>query len=268
MHRQRTRYTLFALAVLVVLAGASPALAAVELEESFDRSFDLGSGGSVAVANVNGSVQVEAWDRDEVRVLAVKKVKAGSRSSAEEALEQVRVEIDRRGDRLEIETELPRRESGFFSWLVGNQVQANVRYEISVPRSTDVEIRTVNGKIRVEGVRGRVQADTTNGGIEMTGLRGSVRAGTVNGGIDVALVQVEDGRDMRLSTTNGGIDLRIPRDVRATIDAQTVNGGIGLEGIDADVSRRGRRHLNADLNGGGPEIRLSTTNGGIDIHGR
>lgn len=264
MHRHRLISTVF---VVAALLAAAPAFA-VELEERFDRTYDLGSGGSIAVANVNGSVRVEAWDRDEVRVEAVKRVKSGSRSKAEDVMGRIEVAVEQRGDHLEIETRLPRNgDSGFLDWLVGNDSNAQVSYEIRVPRSTDVEVDTVNGKVRIAGVAGRVEANTTNGGIEMADLRGSVQAGTTNGGIDVELSEVADGRDMRLSTTNGGISLRLPRDVRASVDADTTNGGIDIEGLDADVRSRGRRHVEADLNGGGPEIRLTTTNGGIKIMG-
>lgn len=265
MHRHRLIPAVLAVAALVA---AAPAFA-VQIEERFDHTYDLGAGGSIAVANVNGSVQVEAWDRDEVRVEAVKKVKSGSRSKAEDVMKRVEIEVEQRGSHLEIDTKLPRNgDSGFLDWLVGNDVNANVTYQIRVPRSTDVEVDTVNGKVRIEGVAGRVEANTTNGGIEMADLRGSVHAGTTNGGIDVELTEVADGRDMRLSTTNGGISLRLPQDVRASVDADTTNGGIDIEGLRADVRSRGRRHVDADLNGGGPEIRLTTTNGGIRISGK
>lgn len=267
MHRNRSTLVAFALILLALVAGAAPALA-VEIEETLDKSYDLGSGGSIAVANVNGSVRIEAWDRNEVRVEAVKKVKAGSRSKAEEVMDAIDVVITRRGDHLEIDTRLPRGgDGGFLDWLVGNHANANVSYKVTVPRDTDVEVDTVNGKVRVAGVSGRVEASTTNGGIEMVDLRGSVSAGTTNGGIEVALSRVDAGRDMRFSTTNGGITLHLPRDVRASIDADTTNGGIDLDGIEADVHRRSRRSLEADLNGGGAEIRLTTTNGGIHISG-
>lgn len=264
MHRNRLIPTAFALALLLT---AAPALA-VEIEERFDQRYDLGAGGSVAVSNVNGAVLVKAWDGDQVRVEAVKKVKAGDRAAAREIMQKLRIDIERRGDHLEIDTELPRRENGLLDWVFGNQVNANVSYTISVPHSTDIEVDTVNGKIEVRGVAGRVVADTTNGGIHMSDVRGSVDAGTTNGGIEVALSEVAGDRAMRFSTTNGGIRLSLPRDVRASVEADTTNGGIDMEGLHADVRSHGRRHLKADVNGGGPRIELSTTNGGIRISGR
>lgn len=264
MNRVRFAYAACALALLFT---AAPAFA-VELEERVDQRYDLGAGGSVSVSNVNGAVTVQGWDGDEVRVEAVKKVKAGSRDSAEEAMRRLEVRIDHRGDRLEIDTKLPKKSDGLFDWMFGNHSNANVTYTVSVPRRTDVEVDTVNGKVRIRGVAGRVEAGTTNGGIDMEDVRGSVKAATTNGGIDVELTEVTAGQGMRFSTTNGGIHLTLPRDARVSVDADTTNGGINLDDLSADIRSQSRRHLRADVNGGGPEIELSTTNGGIRIQGR
>lgn len=266
MHRTR-RIPITCAAALALLA-AAPALA-VEVEERFDEIYELAPGGSVAVANVNGAVVVEGWDRDEVRVVAVKKAKAASRDRARELLERLEVRVDHRPDRIEIDTRRPESSSGFFGWLFGNESHGHVSYTLSVPRRSDVEVDTVNGKVHVRDLEGHVEADTTNGGIEVEDVRGSVDAGTTNGGIRVLLADVSGDRSMRFSTTNGGIHLTLPRDVRATLEASTTNGGIDLENLPAaDVRSHGRRHLRASINGGGSKIELSTTNGGIKIQGR
>jgi hypothetical protein len=262
----RTRWSLVAVAAVLLLA-ASPALG-IELEKRLQKSYDLGSGGEVAVSNVNGSVVVEGWDRDVVRVEAVKKVRAGSRARAEEALERLEVRVSREGDRLEIRTRRPEGSSGVFAWVFGNHVQGGVSYTVSVPRRTDVEVDTVNGRVTIRGVAGEVEADTTNGRIDVEDVSGSVDAGTTNGGIRVALRAVGEGRSMRFSTTNGGIQLSLPRSARVSLDASTTNGGIDLDDLPADDRSQSRRHLRAEVNGGGPEIRLTTTNGGIKISGR
>lgn len=263
----RTRSIPAALAFVLALLVAAPALA-VEVQERFEKTYDLGAGGEVSVGNVNGAVVLEGWDRDEVRVVAVKKAKASSRARAEELLERIEIRVTRSGDRLEIDTRRPSSSNSLFSWLFGNGVSGDVSYTVSVPRRTDVAVGTVNGHVEVRGVAGHVEAGTTNGGIEMEDIRGSVDAGTTNGGIRVRLAEVEAGRSMSFSTTNGRIHVTVPRSARVTLDASTTNGGIDLDDLPAaDIRTHGRRHLEAEINGGGPTIELSTTNGGITISG-
>ena len=54
--------------------------------ETFLKTYPLSSGGSFVLENVNGSVRVEGWSRDEVEVRAVK-------SSLSDARELERVNI-------------------------------------------------------------------------------------------------------------------------------------------------------------------------------
>lgn len=265
MHR--TRWTPVAATLLLAALAGTPAPAA-EIEERFDRSYDLAPGGLVSVDNVNGAVVVTGWEGSRVRVEAVKKVRAGSRSRAREAMKRMEIRVDHRPDRLEVETRHPSGSDGFLAWLFGNHVQSQVDYALSVPRGARVEVDTVNGKVEVRRVEGPLEVGTTNGGVAVSDARGPVDASTTNGAIRVEITDLSEDRRMRLSTTNGGIRLVLPRDARVTVDASTTNGGIDLENLPADVRSRGRRHLRAEVGGGGPEIRLTTTNGGIKIAGR
>lgn len=258
------RAPLLAAALLLTAAGAARAL---ERQATYDKTFPLAAGGSVSVANVNGAVEVEAWDRDEVRVQAVKKVRAGSESRAAEALARLEVRVEAAADRVAVHTGGAGDSGGVLGWLFGNHVEASVSYTLSVPRMARVEVDTVNGKVRIHGVAGQVDAETTNGALELSDLRGAVQGSTTNGGVRVDLSQVRPEATVRLETTNGGIHLTVPPDARLSIDATTTNGGIDLTGLEASVRRHGRRHVEAEVHGGGARVRLATTNGGIQISG-
>jgi hypothetical protein len=252
----------------VALLGMSAAAQAVDRQGTYDKTFPLGAGGEVTVNNTNGTVEVEAWDRAEVRVQAVKKVRAGTADRAAEALDRMKVSVEASADRVAVRTAGDRDSGGFLSWLFGNHVEAGVSYTLSVPRGARVEVETVNGKVRIHGIAGAVDASTVNGSVELTDLRGGAKASTTNGGVRVDLAELPSTAAVRLETTNGGIHLTVPRDARLAIDASTVNGGIDISGLQANVSHHSRRHVEATVNGGGGgEVRLSTVNGGIKISG-
>ncbi len=261
----RARHALALTAVmLLVVSGAASAL---EKEETFDHTYPLAAGGQVSIHNVNGSIEVTSWDRDEVRVLAVKKVRASSSSRADEILAGTEIEVESSASRVSVRTELPHSSGGMLSWLFGNGSNASVSYQVTVPRQADVDLGTTNGKLTARGVAGRVEASSTNGGIDLSDIRGSVDASTTNGGVSVDLAEVSGGRDMSFSSTNGGIQVTVPRSARLSIHASTTNGGIHLDDLSADIRSKSRRRLVADVNGGGPEIRVTTTNGGIRVRG-
>ena len=94
-----------------------------------------------------------------------------------------------------------------------------------------------------------------------------MRATTTNGGVDIELASMT--QPVHVSTTNGGVSVRIPSDSKADLQATCTNGGIDVSGLELDVEGEStRRRLAGRLNGGGPRIDVSTTNGAIEIRGR
>ena len=133
---------------------------------------------------------------------------------------------------------------------------------------TTATLRTSNGTIRLDHVRGALEAVTSNGGIHLgmftPAAQQALRFETSNGGIDVALEKFNNN-EIRASTSNGSITLRVPATLNAQLRASASHSSITSE---LDVMHRGtisRDHLEGDVNGGGPLIQLTTSNGSIRI---
>lgn len=243
---------------------AATAAVAADREEVFDRTFDVRPGGQFSLENVNGGVKVQSWDQPRVRIRAVKKVGVRDDERAKEALAALRIEVRPDAGGLHVVTHYPKRGEQVFDWLFGSNVDASVRYDITVPRTMNVAIDNVNGGIETALIRGRQDLETTNGKIEVARCEGAVDASTTNGAIRVELTQVAPNQSMSFETTNGRITLAVPASIAASIDASTTNGSIDTE-LPIAATKIGRSSLRGALNGGGGQIRLRTTNGGIDI---
>ncbi len=256
-----TRLSAVGLAATLGLGVAGTAFAD-SAHERFEQTYAFSAGQQLTLTNTNGDVAIESWDRDEVLVRATKRVRTRS-GSADRALEELRIEVDVHGGGIEIETVYP----GWRKMFGWSDVSASVEYELRVPRRADLELRTVNGEIDVSGVAGEIRLRSTNGEISVTDSAGSVSASTTNGGIQVELDEVS-ASGMEFQTTNGGIRVHLPPTVRTSLRARTTNGSIET---DFPVEVRGtirRNRLEGDINGGGPEIELLTTNGSIQIRER
>jgi DUF4097 and DUF4098 domain-containing protein YvlB len=252
--------------MVLVLALSVGSLSAAEIEEVFDRTLNVRAGTEFEIENVNGSITVTGWDQPRVRIHAVKKVESSDASAAREAMKQLRIEVRQTNDEISVDTIYPKRgENGnFLDMFFGSNVSAQVKYEINVPRNMDASVDTVNGSISLTDVAGEIELDTTNGKITVVRSSGSVDASTTNGGISVELVSVAPGKSMRFETTNGRITLAVPASLAAEINAATTNGSVRSD-LPLTTTRFSRTSVKGTLNGGGPEIRLRTTNGGIDI---
>jgi DUF4097 and DUF4098 domain-containing protein YvlB len=73
--------------------------------------------------------------------------------------------------------------------------------------------------------------------------------------------------DWGIHTTNGGIELELPSDLKANLKIETTNGRIKLDLPVMTQGFEGRGRLHGTLNGGGPDLSLSTTNAGIHVLG-
>lgn len=254
--------TLLLTATLLVATTAG----AAELSETIDRTFDVRAGANVVLDNVNGRITVTSWDQPRVRVIAKKEVD-GDRDQLKQALKELRVEIQPRDGGLVITTHYPKEEHGItsiFDWLSGDHIDANVRYDITVPRTMNVNVSNTNGGIVLSDVTGSHELDTTNGKIEVSRCAGSLDASTTNGSIHAELLRVNKGQPLRFETTNGRIEVAVPANAAADIDAATTNGSISSD-LPVATTRTSSNSLRGTINGGGTSMRLRTTNGGITI---
>ncbi len=259
---RRTRAALV-LPALIVISGCDLAMADLKAKETAEwrKTYQLQPGGRVEISNINGRITVEPSANSTLEVVALKSARGATSESAKESLARVEIREEATASGVKIETKVER--SGLF-----NHGGAEVAYTVRIPAGADARFNTVNGGIEIERVKGRLAIETVNGGIVGRDLDAAVlEATTVNGGIDIDLTRMPES-GVKLGCTNGGIKLRLPGDAKADISASVSNGGIDAEGLPIDATEKSRRRFEGRLNGGGPRIEISGTNGGIRIAAR
>ena len=252
------------LAALTFLVATT--VSAAKRTEKIDRTYDVKPGATVKLTNVNGRVTVSAWDQPRVQVIATKRIEA-DRDDIQAAMKDLRVVVQPQNGGLVIDTHYPKNHDGpgaIFSWLLGDRIDAQVTYELTVPRAMNVEVSNTNGAIYLTDVAGQHELDTTNGRIEVSRCAGSLDASTTNGSIQAELTKVNKGHPLRFETTNGRIVVALPADLAVDVDASTTNGSIDSD-LPVSTTRIGRNSLRGSINGGGTSLRMRTTNGGIAI---
>lgn len=227
-------------------------------QDEWSRSYPLSAGAQLDIININGRITAEASDGSAVEVRAERTARASDDESAKALLGEIEMREEVGEGRVRIEVRTPR-----LSGLRGHQVQWTVR----VPKGVNVQLRTVNGGVRLAGLDGNVVAQSTNGGVSGTRLRATgLQAEVTNGGVDIELANAPTSGSFTLESVNGGVTLAMPGDSRATISARCVNGGITVSGLDVTTDgERSRRRLQGSLNGGGARVSLETTNGGVRL---
>ncbi len=254
--------------------------------EDFHRKIDAGGVDYFEIQSVNGKVEIESWDGDEIVINAVKRT-SGSRAD----LDRVEIEIDT-GSTVTVRTVKQGHDScdgnnsifkSLFRGVFHGGKSVSVDYEVRLPntialnhaKSTNgyvevrdvhgrMELKSTNGNIRAENASGEIEAHTTNGAIYVSGNSDVVSAHTTNGKIDVTLPDRLE-RDVRLRTTNGSVTLYVDPDVDARLKCRTTNGRISATGFKMVLDNISKRAIDATLGDGGYLIEATTTNGGISI---
>jgi hypothetical protein len=225
------------------------------------REATIPASGSVNVdSGRNGGISVKGENRSDILVRACVNGWAATDEAARALVAGVR--IDTAGGTIKADS--------------ANEENWSVSFEVLVPRNTNLNLRAHNGGIAIKSVEGTIEFETTNGGVSVSDLAGSVKGRTTNGGVNVALTgNGWKGSGMEVVTTNGGVNLTVPETYAANFETGTTNGGfksdvpsLNVEQEDnvgkTDHWQRSKR-VRASMNGGGANIRVVTTNGGIRI---
>ena len=241
-----------ALRVLAVVAAAALLAApAWAVDEVFQQTYPLQAGGTFLLTNVNGSVQISGWDRNEVEVHAVKTALGAQRDLA-----RVRVDVLATPNRVAVETRYPQDDG----------VEVYVEYRIRVPRRVQLErVATVNGLVRVANVEATGDLRAVNGNVDVFDCSGRLSAHTTNGNLRLEMRRLDDGEPVVLETINGTILLALPAGTNAELDVRTINGDFRSELPLSLQSASPLQAFRGQIGQGGNTIQIRTVNGGIRV---
>jgi len=256
----------------------------------FELHFDAPLAGRIELVNSNGKTRVVGEDRDDVVLRGRKSARAESEQAAQALLDAIRVRSEEIGGVLGLEVEIPRK------W----NRHGSIDLELRVPRDTEVDVTSSNGKVCLAGLRhgvrahsrngsirledivgdielitanakvccastcGHLVARSSNGKIELGDHIGSIEASTSNGLIRASLEALaNDG--VKLATSNGRIVLELPDEPDADVDIRVDNGVIRSDLALGEEVREGAGRLRGRLGRGGSPIKLRTSNGTIRL---
>jgi DUF4097 and DUF4098 domain-containing protein YvlB len=273
-----------------MLAAAMTIALALTWSPPADTLIPVERGTRLQVENERGSVSIQSWERDALRIVTG----AGPRADVGSVGADVRIRpAGGQGPaEMDFTITVPR-------WMdvrvQGKQVGVRVRgteaevvvetlgRDVVVDGGRRVSVRTIEGGITVRNARGPVEAravnrsvtvenvvedvsvETTNGNIVMRGVgSGSVQAGTVNGAVSYQGV-IRDGGRYALRTHNGDISVTVPPASNVTVSAASYNGAFQSDFPVQLTGTRGELHYTFTLGAGSARLNLESFNGNIQL---
>jgi hypothetical protein len=264
--------------------------------ERVDKRFSVAKTVDLHLYSFDGGIEVRSWDRPEVLVQIEK------RGQDKEVISKIDILSEQTGDKILVEARYSGR-TGFVGFGVYHSPSA--RLVASVPRDINLVLRTADGSVVVERVKGRTEIRTGDGSIRATETSGELIAETADGSIqidDVAgrveartgdgsirltgtpsalrarsadgsiALRIRDGasmtEDWMIATGDGSVSVELPDGFNAEIEAEPSSDGRVRNDLtlsNASGGTRDSRTLKGRLGQGGKRITLRTSDGTIRL---
>ena len=228
--------------------------------QDFNRTLPLSARGRLQLDNIDGRIEIEGWDRNEVVIKALKHGKT------QENVEAVKINVDSSPDKIVVHTVQPPEATGGWFWFNSKKNDASVDYLVQVPRQAHLDkVESVNGDVVIDGVLGDTETSTVNGSALVRGAADNLKVSTVNGQIEVELISLGGNQFVSLDSVNGTIEATLPANADAQVSAETLNGGAHTEFPRLVVKKEFpvSKHLKGTLGNGSATVKANSVNGSI-----
>lgn len=236
--------------LLIFSAAGAKEQAAETLRAEFHQTYPLAATGRISLKNVSGSVRISGWDRNEVKLDAVKVARS------KESLDEAEIKVEASANAIHVKTSYPN-DCCFYAedccekrfYRSRESQLAAVEYTLMVPRNA-----------RLESV------DVIKGNIKIDGLSGTVSASTILGELEARLNRLTNANSITLSSLTGGIVLYIPSDSNAHVIARSLSSEIKSDfGLTMNRGKYIGRNVAGRLGRGGARVTLDNITGNIAI---
>ena len=197
------------LALLVTfLFLSAPGVNTVNAQQKLSKRYPVAKNVRIELKNISGTITVESWNRDEVKLTALldsPKANLSPRQTGEALI--VDVMADNRG-----------RDIG------------DVNFKLQVPVNSSVDLETMRGQITVSNIRGGLVSAhvSSEGDIELIGIGARTVYAQNNIGNIFFDGEISRGGTYRFQSSKGDITIRIPADSAFNLEAAASNKRIAL----------------------------------------
>ncbi len=239
------RWVLTAALALAFVAGAT-ARAGSDGQLVLEETHDISLGGTLGIESGQGGVVITGENRSDVRI----EVWAEG-LDVEDVRELLDLDVREISHGLQITVDIEERRSFF------GRSHGRVWVEVSVPRTTDLDIDNNSGGVSVRDIDGRVVVDNGSGGVKLDGIEGDVDIDNNSGGVSIRSLR----GNLMVDNGSGGIKVT---DVQGDVSIDNNSGGVKLTAVEGRLEvDNGSGGINAELTGRNQGVEVESNSGGV-----
>ncbi len=227
---------------------------------------EIGNGKVLNISNNAGNITVKKSDDTKLVVEIEKKIRGVSSQKTKDVFRSMDVLLERDGENLNVVLKT-KDGNDFLDWNKHELglLKCSVNFIVSVPEGVkELNTETGAGNIDIKDVSAMITANTGAGNIELdrVSATGETTLETGTGNVDFD-GNIDKVTSFTASTGVGNVRLKVPENTKMSLNAET---GLGhLSGFFVDSDEKVKNSFNGDINGGGPEVELSTGVGNTEV---
>ncbi|MGB8951432.1 MAG: DUF4097 family beta strand repeat-containing protein [Candidatus Aminicenantales bacterium] len=224
---------------------------------TFHKVVSFNPGGTLALENENGDIEIRGWDENKVEVYAGEDIKAPySRRFRFYGVRypSLNIHFDQFEDFVKIKT------------LSSDEAHGPgmVHYSINVPRAVNLkEIQNRSGRISISDLYGKAVVDLEEGDVQVENFSGTLIVNLVRGSVQAELLDLRKEDMIQITTREGHITLFLQPDTNIRLEASAPRGNISSE-FDSGQALPSEK-IDAQIGEGWARVSLMALNGNISL---
>jgi len=267
--------------IIIAFICFSNSINAQEFKETITKELSFKNKSSenlIIVDNVYGSIEVEGYNGNTIKIEVDKKIKGLNTRSLEQGKKEIGIKIVEKGNYIYVYLDSPYTvfdiETGRFSHNERNS-RRNYNYllnfKIKVPMKTNIELKAINnGNIYVKNINTtQIVVKNINGAITLDNVSGQTYVNALNKDINITYNENPKNESSYYSL-NGDIKIIVKEKLNADISFKSLNGNFytnfETSKLDSEISlkeTKSRKGIKYKLNS---KERFKIGNGGVKLN--
>jgi len=209
------KYILIILVFLLIFLYLNIDTKATRVEKTVEENIILFGASSIVLKNVTGQIHIFSWNKQKIKIIAVKSVSKWGISYPEKFLDKIKINLFKSPDSVRIYTKYP-----LFHW----HKNARVDYRLWIPEDSTINLESIYGDIHILAALSSITARTDSGDIflyltenvscclDVNSVSGEIYNdfSTITGTVEKRRIQgkISQGKDnIEIKTNSGNISL-------------------------------------------------------------
>lgn len=184
--------------------------------KSIEKEFPLGANGLTEIQNQWGTVRVDTWDKNQVKIVVNFKIQTLGKKKGQKILDHLSVDFLEAEDRVVAKTKVsdPKK----INWYKRSNVKVAIDYQVYIPANGDLKLDHHHGDVFLGTLLGKVDIRLKSGNLQGTRLGTQAKVAMVHGE-----AKVDKAGELALQLNLASFSARETGDLHLAIKHSKVN---------------------------------------------